>query len=377
MAGRIFTAQNKNLLKMIYDFGGYIRITHLDCISQISHQYKWEMLNKLVEMGYLTARRFRTDSKIEPVTYQVTKPTCAMFNNPDCYFRKKHIVEYAHRALIKSYFCFENYKTLGESFITDNNDKTEFFRNAEFNEAFFPRKTNKGKSFIHFEELAIDFTGNKGNAFTNGGETLYSDDEKKIIIVFIDKYHVPVKKQIALLINRYIDLIRSGGSYRIDFLIVVDSEERKALYKKDIESFINKNVTVDRISNELMNIYWEVLYKTGDEESREELIAIRNNGYKALKERITDNSRKINSGVLTAEQINITSQVKLMGETFIKETLKANYTKYSIDEFKKFYKSFFDNLFYLEFHNHISLDKNAVRSLFDIKVYRIGCTVYD
>jgi hypothetical protein len=76
MAGRILTIQNKKFRKMIYDYGGYVRIAHLDCISQISHQYKWEMLNKLVEMGYLSARRFRTDSKIEPVTYQVTKPTC-------------------------------------------------------------------------------------------------------------------------------------------------------------------------------------------------------------------------------------------------------------------------------------------------------------
>jgi hypothetical protein len=55
MSGRILTQQNKKLLKMIYSFGGYVRISHLDCISQISHQYKWEMLNKLVEMGYLTA----------------------------------------------------------------------------------------------------------------------------------------------------------------------------------------------------------------------------------------------------------------------------------------------------------------------------------
>jgi hypothetical protein len=326
-------------------------------------------------MGYLTARRFRTNSKMEPVTFQVTKPTCAMFYNPDCYFRKKHIVEYAHRALIKSHFCFENYKSLGECFITDNMQKIIFFRNARFNEALFPVKTNKGDSFVHFEELVIDFTKNNGFVLENNGKLLYKDIGQRLIIAFIDKYHVPVKKQIASLVNRYIDLIHSGGDYGIDFIIVVDSEGREELYKSDVESFINKNIKVNRISNELIKIYWEVLYKTEDDITRRDLTDIKNNDYKKLKEQILNIIPNIDSE-LTDEQKAIISQVKIKGETFIKDTLKSYYSN-SIESFKRFYKKFFDNLFFLEYHNYISLSQNALKPYFDIKVYRIGCSIYD
>lgn len=378
MVGKILTDDNKELLKIIYYYGGYIRVSHLGLIyPNITPTSQFRKLNKLKEMGYLTARRLKTESKKEPITYQVTKPTCRMFFNPDSYYRKKHQEEYIYRALIKSYFCCELHNELGDQILADHDDRVQLFMKGNFNKELFPRKYNKDDSFIHFEEFQINFTQTKGKKLINNDELLYDDLVKRTIIVYIDQYYKNVRKQMITFINKYINLVQSGGDFLIDFLIVVDDEDRKLLYQKEIQDFLKRHVYKDRLSDQLIKYYRDFLVKNYEQDTVKvnEINESYLNG--KLKKDILERVSNTNLNIITDQQKSIAQQVNIKGETYIIERLK-NIVK-TAGNFQAAYdilEQFFNNLFILEYYNYFSLSSGERKKKFDIKVYKIGQKIY-
>lgn len=376
MIGKILTKENTELLKLIYSYGGYVRISHLDHIfAGISHVSKFKKLDKLQTMKYLTCRRLKSDSKREPVTYQVTKSTCRMFLNPDAYIRKKHQEEYIYRSLIKSYFCFQNHNEIGPWIVTDHDARVKLFEDGEFKKDCFPMKHNKDSSFIHFEELVLDFTQKEGKELSYNDRILYDDNISRAVILFVDHYYRDINKQIYFIVNRYLNMINNGGKFQIDFLIIVDDPIRENLYNEAIAKFLERYMQRDRISDLLAKFYFDYLVKYHDNDTKtEELKGQFLDG--TFKRNIIDNIEKNAIRNLTDQQISIQENVALKGVNYIIERTKSIVNDYG--GFKNCYEimsQFYRNLFYLEYYNHIKLD-SELRKMFDIKVYKIAEKIY-
>ncbi|MEW9080969.1 hypothetical protein [Terrisporobacter glycolicus] len=376
MIGKILTKENQELLRLIYSYGGYIRISHLEYIKPgVSHTAKYLLLDKLVKMKYLTTRRLRTESKREPITYQVTKSTCRLFLNPESYYRKKHKEEYIYRALIKSYFCFQNHIELDENIVSIHEEKIKIFEAGKFNKDLFPRKYNKDSSFVHFEEVLINFTQNKGKNLMCEGQLLYDDSMNTLLVTYIDQCFIDIKKQIVFIVNRYIDLINSGGIFNINFLIVVDDDKRKMAYNQEIIEFENRYMYREKLSDELIKFYLDYLVKYYDDISKaEELHSEFKSG--ELKKKVVDRIKTFKFNELTEQQNLILNEVSLKGKTYIINKLKEIVSTYG--GFQKCFEimdSFFTNLFLLEYNNYFSLN-NEVQKKFHIKTYKIAEKVH-
>lgn len=388
LAGRILTEDNRSLLKIIYRYGGYVRAKHLAFLyPEILGKSRIKKLDKLAEMKYLTKRRFKTDSKIEPVTYQVTQKTCKLFNNPDSYFRKKHNEEYAYRALLKSYFCCEIHNKLGDHIIADHDDRTELFVSGGFKEETFPRKYNKDSSFIHLEELVLDLT-KKENTVLAKDEIIYDDTEARAVIIYIDKYYIAIKHQLTQLINKYINMILSGDAFRVDFLIVVDDKERGDIYKKEAEKFTsiythkqNKysdgnilDITLKYYKDFLLSYY----EKKEDEIKKKSIEEYYESG--VFKREILARYREGKSNTLTENDRKMLSGIKNMEAKYIEEGMKMAFKRAGgfskIDTVKAEMDSYFDKIFSLIIGNFAVREEAKIVKKFDIKVYQVSEKIY-
>ncbi len=388
LAGRILTEDNRNLLKIIYSYGGYMRVKHLDILFPlISSRNRIKKLDKLVEMNYLTKRRLKTDSKIEPVTYQVTQKTCKLFNNPDSYFRKKHNEEYAYRALLKSYFCCEIYKDLGDYIVAAHEDRMALFTMGKFKEDTFPRKYNKDSSFIHLEEITLDFT-KKSNAALTKGEMIYDDAEPKIVIIYIDKYYIAIRHQLTQLVNKYINMILSGGVFRVDFLVVTDDKERGEIYKKEAEKFTRMHITktsnydnssiIDttlKYYKDFLSNYYE---KKEDEIKRKRLDEYYKSG--EFKREMLDRYKKSIDENLNENEIKKLSEIKEMGSKYIEEGMKTAFKNAGgfakLDIVKIEMDRYFAGIFKIIFSSFATTKSTNSTNKFDIKVYQVDEKIY-
>jgi hypothetical protein len=380
MFGKILTEENKNLIKIIYEYGGYIRVSHLDYLyPNLLHDSKLKKLEKLKGMRLLTSRRFKSNSKREPVTYQVTKASCRLFDNPDSYFRKKHQPEYAYRALVKNCFCLENYK-LQDAIITNHDERLNLLIDNQFSKELFPRKYNKESSFEHIEELIINLTDKKGYKIINDDELIFDDNVDRLVLVYIDKYFVAVNKQISTLINRYIDMILRGGNCYVDFLIVVDNDNRKKLYDNAISKFLVKNVYKDRISDITTKINMQYLESYYDSINKNDDYNIISAEYEKgiFKKNIIQRISNICIDSISDYHKAIIEGVNLKGSSYIldrvKEIIKQ---KGSLVDAKADIDRFFNDVYLLEFNNYISLNEGIRKKKFDIKTYLVSKKIYE
>lgn len=374
--GYILTNDNLDLLKIIYEFGGYTRIKNIQLLYPgISNKSLYLKLKKLEDMKYLKSMRLKTNSKKEQITYQITFLTCKLFNNPNSYFRKKHNEEYIYRALIKNYFLFSIYNKLGEIIIGNHDERILLFEEGNFNKELFPKKYNKNESFIHFEEMVIDFTKNKGRKLLFNEQLLYDDNSKNVIIIYVDEYYKEPKKQIIKLINKYINLINTGGNFKINFLVVTDNDNnRNKIYKVEIDKFLEKHYYVERISNKLLTYYKDLLLKFSDKNKHQSITESYKNG--SMKEIILNDISKIKLERLNIEDNNIIESVKIMGENYIIDAVKQivdNHT--NIEESFLEIEKLFRKLFLLEYNKYINFG-TEMKKKFEIKTYKIDEKIY-
>lgn len=372
----ILTDDNIELLKIIYEYGGYSRVKNIELIYPgISYSAVHHKLNKLSNMNYLNSKRLKSNSMKEPSSYQITFPTCKLFNNPDSHFRKIHQEEYIYRALIKNYFFCSIHKEFKDVILSENEKRICIFEEGNFNKNLFPMKYNKNNSFIHFEEIVIDFTESTGKQLIYNDEILYNDKSKNVIIVYIDQYYKVPNKQVINLINKYINMINEGGNFNINFLIVTDDKNRDCIYKKFTNAFLENHCYTERISNKLLLYYKDFLLKCKDIKYHKNIISTYENG--ELKNKVINYISKIPFAKLSNEDDNIISNIKLKSENYILEKVKEIYSKQT-DTDAKFVETekFFNALFVLEFNRFINLGID-IKKKFDIKSCVINERIYE
>ena len=229
-----------NLLKKIFEYGGYATCPSINNYRTDRNQCNnRRFLYRMVENGYLKANPFYSDSYRDVIVYQVTAKTCKLFGNPDSYYRKKHSEQYIIRTLIKQHFIFEISKSFDNNILSLHEDRLDVLtKNIGFDMALLPKKRDDNTLSTHVEEYIIDVRGlEQGNlACSKTGEVLFDfkTSPRGIIIVYIDRSEVNYYTQLMNLYQRYKAML-DKELVKMDFIIVVDSEERQASYIKSID----------------------------------------------------------------------------------------------------------------------------------------------
>lgn len=229
-----------NLLKKIFEYCGYTTCPSINNYRTDRDQCNnRRFLYRMVENGYLKATPFYSDSYRDVIVYQVTAKTCKLFGNPDSYFRKKHSETYIIRALIKQHFFFEICKDFEENILSLHEDRLDILtKGIGFDMALLPKKRDDTTLTTHVEEFILDVRGLKQDNLTCSKtvELLFDfiTSPHGIIIVYIDRSEVNYYTQLMTLYQRYKPML-DKELVKMDFLIVVDSEERQASYTKSID----------------------------------------------------------------------------------------------------------------------------------------------
>lgn len=379
---------DKNLLKIIFKYGGYVRIKHIKILyPELADRTLQYRLDKLVKYGYLTKRRFTSASKKEPVTYQVTQAACIACGNPNSTYRRKRPLEYAVRALIKIIFCLEIHKKLESYIITDLNKRKKEFEKAGFITEYFPEKLNYSKSnklssIVQFEELNIDFRITEGKQIVNEGQILYTDSQKTMIIVHIDQTNVEIKKQLNTLANRYINMINqniNGTGFHINFLVVTYEKERKAMYESAINEIQSEYQYTEKISNSSLKIYKEFYEKLAKKDSTyseqfQEVCSKYDSG--KLKSEMIERAKHYNADISKLIYKEIEAGLKSDGiEFLLNKIYGAVRQQLSVENARIIVEEYFNLLFYFEIHNILKIDGIVKSSKYDIKVYLTGLDI--
>lgn len=391
MLGKNLSNNDKYLLNIIYRYGGYVRVKYLKYLypdmSERTFLYK---LDKLETSFCLKKRRFINNSKREPITYQITQAGCNICGNINSTYRRKRSPEYAYRALLKCIFFLEIHSSLGDYIVYNVNDRRSVFETTGFDTKYFPIKINHDKSnkdnvsIVQFEEYFIDFRNKEGKSIKYNGDILYSDDVKGVIITYIDQPHIEINKQIATLVNRYIHMINQYKKYNIgfsiNFLVVVDNDNRYKMYNNYLRKFLLNAIYQDRISDKLLLLYITFYEKLSKKDNSFNII------YK-------DYEQQYKKGILRKKFVEhgryyiITDKNKV---TFITEQIKQKDIKYLSDEIFRIVKSnendlenarkqieeLFRLVAYLEYNNEIYLGDINCKMMYDIKLYKTKINVY-
>lgn len=229
-----------NLLKKIFEYGGYTT-----CPSISNYRTDRDLCNnrrflyRMVENGYLKANPFYSDSYRDVIVYQVTAKTCKFFGNPDSYYRKKHSDPYIIRALTKQHFLFEISKIFEDNILSLHEERLDMLtKNIGFDITLLPKKHDDNTMTTHVEEYILDVRSLSQGKLTCGrtGEVMFDFTPPPcgIIIAYIDRSEVNYYSQLMNLHQRYKAML-DKELVKMDFLIVVDSEERYTSYVKTIE----------------------------------------------------------------------------------------------------------------------------------------------
>lgn len=266
MFGKILTENNEYLLKIIFNFGGYIRQTHTKCIyPEISYRARSAKLLKLCEMGYLTQKKLYTNSDREPTVYKVTTKTCEHFGKKDSNIRKNHKEEYILRALLKSEFLCKYFTQFAENLETDNDKKIGILVKNGCRRELIPTIKSPTQTMNFVEEPILDFTDNENRPliFTHSGNILGGPAEN-ITFVYPDKRTWDVAEQTEKLSLRYLDICGSSRTFGVTFLVLVDSLERKNAYE-EVLSGHDFHARETQIRRDVLKIYLNYLAKRKEE----------------------------------------------------------------------------------------------------------------
>ena len=361
------------LLRFVYNCGGYVMRKHVDGYTGKDTTWNYRRLQKLVDLGFLKVHY--GERHVDPDVYQVTAPTCGLFLNRDSYYRKRHDHLYICRALLKAWFVTEQ-RVLQPAFLFHHDDRLRFFTERGFNARWFPTKKDRNGYTVHFEELALDFSSDRGLTLKNGGQVLFDDTDKKLIMIYFDKPQISnVRYQIQMFLKRYLSLM--DGPLPLVFLVVTDNEARAKRYAKNAEilSEMSDGFSVAAIPQTLFDTYigfWNSYYKNNHLEGE----------YEKFKQRTVDADFKNSTfeiakntplGTLTERDkktLQILTDEPANGPAIIiKELLQTD----SEDRMNRIKKTF-DRMFQLYAHGEIG-PISQLKNI-DLKAYQINATVF-
>jgi hypothetical protein len=373
---------DKKLLSIIFKYGGYMRARQLHLLyPDLAERTIYKRMDKLVDYGFLAKRRFATNSKIEPVTYQVTQATCVACGNPNSTYRRKRPVEYAVRALIKNMFFLEIHDKLEPYIITELDQRRAEFEKAGFKTEYFPQKLNYSKnnelsSLVQFEEFNIDFRKPEGKQITNQGQVLYADAQKTMIVVHIDQSYIEIKKQLHTLVNRYINMIKQntkGIGFPINFLVVTDQIQRKSMYESAINEIQSEYQYTEKISNSTLQLYKEFYRKLAKKDSRyteaSQAISTKFDS-ETLRTELIERAKNYKPDISKPIYKEIESGLKKDGiQYLVNKIFDAVRQQLLIEDGRKMVEEYFNLLFYFELHNIYKADGFIKNNWFEMKVY--------
>lgn len=391
MLNKNLTPNDKELLEVIFKYGGYTRVKHLEFlypdISERAYSYK---LDRLVEVGCLTKRRYINNSKREPVTYQVTQAGCHLCGNINSTFRRKRPIEYAYRALLRNLFFLQIHKELEGRVICNLNDRRALFEGVGFSPYFFPKKVNKEKAtdeevaIVQFEEFILNFRFKEGKKLCYDGKVLYEDGHDSIVIVHVDQPHIEIQKQLVTVVNRYVNMVNQhiskGIGFNMNFLIVVDSDNRYKMYSEVIKKFLSGAKYQEKISDMLLKlyaVYYEKLEKKDSAYAEKHRKIEQEFSGNQLRNSFIDRAKSFKISDKVRLQF-VTEQLKLKRYSFLSDsiynTMKENES--DVEAGRKKVEELFDMAAYLEFSNIVYLGDNAEKSRYEIKIFKTAMCIY-
>jgi hypothetical protein len=354
-----------SLLKKIFEFSGYTT-----CLSINNYKTDRDICNnrrflyKLLDEGYIKENHFYSDSRRYAVIYQVTTKTCKLFGNPGSYFRKKHSEPYIIRALIKQHFFFEICKTFESNIISLHEDRVHLLTNTfGFDANVLPKKIDNSTVTTHVEEYILDMRNTQQGNLTclNTGKMLFDFENSPcgIIFVYVDRNDVDFYKQLMNLYSRYKAML-DRKLIKIDFLIVVDNEERESSYKKTIDRYFKAVPTkAQGIHDNLIKLHIKILQES----------------LNVSTDKTKDLAKKIKSKYSLPQKLTIedfegipVDDIRLNGLKAVeKAALEIVNSCVGFDDKMKNVTDFFRKIYKLYSAGKLKKDTDL-----DIKVYRIG-----
>lgn len=356
-----------DLLKKIYEFGGYATSISIANYHKIDISNIRRFLHKLTDEGYLKEIKFYSDSRKDVTVYQVTFKTCKMFDNPGSYFRKKHGETYIIRALIKQHFFFEICGGMYKYIVADHEERVRILtEEMGFNMGLLPKKRDGDTASVHVEEYIIDarnIEDGKAIYCPKTGEKIidFNSGNKGVVVVYIDRSTDNYYAQLMSLYNRYKSMIEQH-KVRFQFLIVVDSESRETCYKKvvlKLEDILRDNKTDEELFMDFARLHRKILIdRVGIEPGKVVDLDIQ--------------AKKKYMGVrdLTAEDfagIPI-EKIRLQGLKAV-EKLAAEITDSALNKDEKLKKT---TEFFRKIYRLCAAGKLKKLPAFDVRVYRTG-----
>lgn len=218
------------ILKLIYQYGGYSRIYHLNAvINEVSYNQLYKILSGLVSNGYLEVMKFQSTSSRESNTYKITYKTCALFGDNNSFLRKEHSIATSFRYLIMNQFSLTYHEVLNQSLQSKLSDKVALLR-RDFAEEDIPNKTIRGKMTHIFEEYIID--GRRlFEPLIDYDDIDISRQSYDYIVVAFDKPDYPPDKFVKKTINTFSAMLENTDA-KLGFIFVFDTTGRIEVYKK-------------------------------------------------------------------------------------------------------------------------------------------------
>ncbi len=364
---------DQDLLRFVYNCGGYVMRKHVDGYTGKDTTWNYRRLQKLVGMGFLKVHY--GERHIDPDVYQVTASTCSLFLNRDSYYRKRHDHLYICRALMKAWFVTEQ-RVLQPAFLFHHDDRLRFFTESGFNARCFPTKKDRNGYTVHFEELALDFTNNRGLKLQDDGRVLFDDKDKKLIMIYFDKPQISnVRYQIQMFLKRYLSLM--DGPASLNFVVVTDNEARAKRYAKNAEllSEMSDGFGVTAIPQTLFDTYigfWNSYYKNNRLEDEHENFKQRTMDAEFKKNtfEIAKNTPLGTVSERDKKMLQILANEPDNGAAILVKELLQTGGEDRMNQIKKT----FDRMF--QFYAHGQLGPLSQLKNVNLKVYQINTTVF-
>lgn len=216
------TKREYELLETIVAFGGYVTRGMVETYNpDITIRWANKILLSLAETRYIKC--VGGFGKTQQNIYQVTFKTCKLFGQPHSHMRKKHGSTTIRRNLVRAHFLFQNIEPKDYLEVSSSEKRIKYLQSLGVDNMLIPRKINNGQEILQIEEpflLLPPFAPDDG-----------------ICVVLVDMIESDPSRQLRMMIDRYVPLIRSKV-IPLSFLIVVEdtdrSDEYKDLYEKQI-----------------------------------------------------------------------------------------------------------------------------------------------
>lgn len=334
----------RDLLNHIYITGGYTSVYNVMKYLDAPRKTCWHNLELLSQGStkerYLKKVNASTRSSRDKMIYQVTRKTCALFNNPDSYFRKKHKKEYIARSLLKNRYFSVN-KNLKTNIIFSHDDKLEYIYEIGFKQEMLPRKYI-GKDYIYTIE-----------------DSLLIDDDDNITVIYFDKESVTVKRQVTTLFSNYSRMIASK-TRPIFIRVITTNKFREHEFIKEMRKYNRQLYSKEDINDMLLQLYVSFLKSSTEKSGGDVSIIIQNYKNGIIKNAILDSLKKDKDDISTTDTKCI-REVSKEGLNGIIGTVKSMMDTKEKDEY---IKEYFTNLFRLNYHDYLIFQgKNCIYSV--------------